>query len=288
MAVSADWQIELDTGGSAELLTGPGTEYILTRGGGFRSFPGIRSGDVTRSNNDGSFPGTDYLANRDFVIEWRITGDSAAALEASIEALRAAMRPARDEWVMTWQTPGQGTRRANVRARALNVNQAYQQQAGLFTTASCRLTATDPLLVSGTLQSQLVQLETASTSGITLPAALPWVMPAAEAGTVAATNGGTYPGHWVGTVTGPVTNPRITHVENGQHLEILLTLAASTDFVVFDSKAMSILLQGTASRYSTLSAASQWFTLAPGTNTIRFSAGSGTGTLLWEWRDTYV
>jgi hypothetical protein len=81
-------------------------------------------------------------------------------------------------------------------------------------------------------------------------------------------------------------NPSITHQEQGLTLLFNITLAAG-DFLVVDSGARSVLLGGTASRYSTL-AQPNWFDLSPLTsNTIRFNAASGAGTLTFSYRNAW-
>lgn len=74
---------------------------------------------------------------------------------------------------------------------------------------------------------------------------------------------------------GPVTNPAVEHIESGSRLAFNITLS-NTDTLTVDLMSHTVRLNGTASRRSSLSFNSTWFTLQPGINTLRFTGTAGT------------
>lgn len=293
MTITADWELEIDADNAdLALLIGGTTDYVLLSSDGIRSMPPVRTGDVLRSNTDGSFPGEDYLANRTILLSLIAKGTTEADLENNLETLRKSLYPAggRGEWILRWQHPDQGVRRASVRTRAYQPGMSVAEQAALMSTVQVRLDATDPNIYSDTLQTDTVTLSTAASGGILLPALLPWSLTASTSGIVTATNNGSYPAPWSARITGPLTTPRVTMLGSGKFIELGLTLATDADFIDLDSHPEpTALLQGTASRYSTITEDSQWFDLGPGaSHDIQLTAASGTGTMQFDWRDTYA
>ncbi len=81
-------------------------------------------------------------------------------------------------------------------------------------------------------------------------------------------------------INGPVVDPFLENTATGEIVRLTGTLDAG-DYLVVDSDARTVLLNGTASRYSWVSPGSTWWQLEPGANSVRYGAtsGSGTGTL---------
>jgi hypothetical protein len=146
--------------------------------------------------------------------------------------------------------------------------------------------ALDPRMYDVALSSTVVSLPLTS-GGWVFPWVFDWTFGGGSAGgTVFATNTGSAPAPWSARFDGPLVNPSITHQELGLTLLFNITLAAG-DFLVVDSTARTVLLGGTASRYSTL-AQPNWFDLSPLTsNTIRFNAASGSGTMTFSYRNAW-
>lgn len=151
------------------------------------------------------------------------------------------------------------------------------------------LIATDPLIYSDTLSSGMTTLEVATVSGLTWP--LSWPLSwggSTQSGTINATNNGNTATPVVIRIDGPVTDPTIENVTTGSELSLSITVETG-DFLLIDSGQRSVLLNGTASRYSTLDPGSTWFDLEPGLNTIRFAGASSTaGTLSITWRSAWL
>ena len=76
-------------------------------------------------------------------------------------------------------------------------------------------------------------------------------------------------------ISGPVDGPRLRNETTGHELALDITLV-SGEWVDLDSKNRTVLLQGTANRYSTLTTP-EWWELQPGANQLRFTAADPTG-----------
>lgn len=287
MTVTLDWEIEIDPTVEAFKI-GNGTDFKLRAHDGLRGFPEIRTGDVLRANTDGAFVGTDYLGMRSVFFEVLVKGTDEDDLENNLELLRAAVRPGqRDEYAVSYQKPGQAVRRFVGRCRGYQPAGEWREQAAYMSTVRIRFDCTDPRIYSDTensLEAQLAAAQNGLTFNMTANISFGGV---AESGTLAADNDGSYPAPWVATINGPVTTPRIENITSGETLEFEITLATGETLVV-DSLFRTVLLGGTASRYSTLTAESEWFQLAPGQNSVRFAGASGTGTMDLSYRDAWA
>ncbi|MEV6073955.1 hypothetical protein AB0L80_02390 [Streptomyces sp. NPDC052069] len=96
-------------------------------------------------------------------------------------------------------------------------------------------------------------------------------------GALSVTNRGDAETHPIIEFRGPVTRPALTNLATGDVLEYDLPLAAG-DVLTIDTRAGTVLLNGTASRIDAVTARSvpeQTFTLAPGTTNLTFRAAPG-------------
>ena len=90
------------------------------------------------------------------------------------------------------------------------------------------------------------------------------------------------------TFAGPVTNPRVDNLTHDQSLSFTTTVADG-DTLVVDTEQRTVLLNGTASRYSTLDFGSDWIEFQPGINEIRYQAATTTTTTMTTtWRSAWV
>lgn len=130
--------------------------------------------------------------------------------------------------------------------------------------------------------------------GFTFPLSFDWVFPVmAASGPAQMVNAGNRPAGWVARLFGPITAPVLRHEQSGQAVALTGLVVAAGDYVVVDSLARTVHLTGdpAASRYSTLdSAATRWFGLAPGPNTVRLtSAGfAAPAQVEFTWRDSWL
>lgn len=100
------------------------------------------------------------------------------------------------------------------------------------------------------------------------------------------TNNGTHTAYPLITIVGPVTNPVLADSYSGITMAFNISLAAG-DQLVIDCRQKSVVLNGTVSRRSTL-AGLNWISVPSGvSDTIFFSADSGTGSCTVTLWNTY-
>ncbi|MGO1048806.1 phage distal tail protein [Crossiella sp. CA198] len=87
--------------------------------------------------------------------------------------------------------------------------------------------------------------------------------PIRPAGAVTVLNTGSTDTDPVVRLTGPIPSPRVMNFTTGQHLALDLNLRAD-EFLEIDFARRTVLLNGTASRYSSLVSRPSWWTLPPG------------------------
>jgi hypothetical protein len=282
MTVAADYQAEY-----SGLLMGPGTAYGLDDFAGLDDLPDSRTSDTPRPSDHGLFAGTDFAAGRTVDLTVKVEAASAALFRSALDSLIDVtdLQPA--ELPLTFRLPGMtANRRINVRPRRRAVMPA-KGLYGKITRVALQFFATDPRVYA---DDETVLSTSAATTGGGRTYNRVYDLTYAAGGTggsIAALNAGTFPTRPTLKITGPATTPRVENVEAGAFLAFNLTLAAG-EFLVVDLAARTVLLGGTASRYSTLAIGSSWWQLPPGTSTIRFSSADSAGTLELRYRSAWL
>lgn len=90
-------------------------------------------------------------------------------------------------------------------------------------------------------------------------------------------NLGNYPTAPVWTIPGPVLNPVIQNADTGEYVAFTVNLS-SGQYLTVDVKDKTVLLNGATSLRGTMTFSSTWFTLPPGTTTLRYTSSSGGST----------
>lgn len=268
------------------LSFGPGSDVHVAGMEGVEDLPPVRSTDVLRANDEGSFLGSDYLGSREVVMTYHLIADNQEDYEVIRDLFKAAMVPSTSVEIPL-KIYG-STKRINCRVRRRNVP-VFCDKIQDYTTAIVQFVASDPRLYSESESSQTVGLPTSS-GGLDIPADVPWVLGAASSGgIITAVNEGNFPTLPIAVITGPADNPRLENVTQGKTVQFNLSLGAS-DTLTIDFAAHSVLLNGTASRRSTMTSSSQWWDLQPGTSTIRFNANAydPSSSVLLTWRSSWI
>lgn len=281
----ADWTLTF--GGLT--IGGAGSPYQITQLSGFHDAPEVRSDDQTRARAHGLFAGTDYLGGRSIVADIEVVAKHPN--ESTWQAFSSALVVgAESETPLGLQIPGLagGTSvrvGARVRKLSLPIERSYLNGHGR---AIVEWFATDPRVYSETLTTATASQATVAGTGVTFPVTFPLTFGGSvSGGQLIATNVGEFGAPWSATITGPVDNPTVENITTGETLAFVGTLAAG-ETLVLDSLARSVLLNGTASRYSWLVIGSQWFTVEPGANTIRLAGSSGTGSISFSFRSAWI
>jgi hypothetical protein len=175
-------------------------------------------------------------------------------------------------WLRFRWTDMADTRRVRVRPHLLDHTLEYSATRW---EATCEWRAVDPRFYSDTETVENVGQAT-SGGGWEFPWTFPWTFGSGGSGTVQLENAGLADTFMVATITGPCGGPRLEHVGLGLQVNMSgLTLAAG-ETVVVDFQNRTVLLNGTSDRYNTLTSASRFFPLQPGSNEIRFATATGT------------
>lgn len=266
------------------LLMGEGTVYRILRGSTPHAFPDLRFSDLDRPSRPGLFAGDDLPGGRRVPLTIGIRSPSRAAARDALQDLQAAWGPGSVDVPLVWRDD-LGTFRYVGRPRMADPDES-KVAAGVVDVA-CRFLATFPYYLADGESSGNTGFPVGG-SGFTFPVTFPLVFGAAgTGGVVNAANAGSVPVPWQASITGPWVNPTILHVASGRQLTINVTLATG-EVLTVDSAAQSILLGGTASRFSSLVQPAAWFELEPGSNEVRFGGASGTGSATLTWRSGWM
>lgn len=270
------------------LTIGAGTIYPF-RGqavAGLLDTPAIRATDEPAPRRDGLIAGADYYGGRLIAFEMLLQ-EGKAGNEAAASALAAAFAAsAEDIWLDVRVTgdPSEYSLRGRPRG-ATFVIQRDRWDAGAVD-ARASFVATDPIRYGPA--SNIVLSMTALGGGLVFPTTFPAVFGGGGgSGTAPLLNAGSATVDWEATLTGPLTNPRLSLDGSGRFVRVLATIAAG-ETVVLDSVSGAILLNGSAPRPSWFAPGSRWFRLAAGSNSVTFTADSGSGSATITWRSGWV
>lgn len=278
----ANWEITFNG------LTMGSAPYGIAKMTGFHEAPDVRAADQMRARSHGQWANIDYLGGRTITASIIVTAPhpASATWQALSQALVAGQAA---ETTLTATLPGVASGTvvqvgARVRRLSLPVDLDYSVGVGR---AEVEWHCTDPRIYSATQQNLSVTQATSS-GGLVLPALAPLAFAGtASGGQVVATNAGEFGAPWTAVISGPVTTPRIENVTTGQVLTFNGSLASGETLTV-SSLDRTVLLNGTASRYSWLSAGSSWFDLPAGDSTIRFAGVSGSGSMTLTFRSVWI
>jgi phage-related protein len=205
-----------------------------------------------------------------------------AAIEVLADALKAAWAPVRAGTLPLTVEIASAARILNGRPIAMELD----LDGALFGIGRALLTfeATDPRFYAASLSTLVLGLTVGG--GMTFPLTFPLTFGAGSDSDGSAVNAGNTDAPWTATIVGPVTNPTITLGDTGEFIEIDGDIPTGSTLVI-DSATQSILLNGSP-RQSWQTLLSKWWALAPGTNTIRYRAASGSGSCTLNWRSAWL
>lgn len=279
--ITQDYEMEF-----AGLLMGGDTVYGIVQIDGLLDIPKVSTGDRERLRRHGLMPGDDWLQGRAVSVAVEIYDPTDTAIAAFTEATA----PGGDEVMLAFQFPGvAGGEKAGIfcrpRRRKLVMDEEFYYG---FPEAVVEWQATDPRIYSVVENNEVAGLPSGSPGAafnMTFDLGFGGV---SETGNLTITNDGNFATPWRAVIDGPVTNPSIENVDTGETISVTLVVG-SGDELVIDSETRTIMLNGTASRYSSLDAGSNWWDMAPGNNTIKFRAATFTAsTLTLTWRDAWI
>lgn len=270
-------------------IGGDGSAYQITKLTGLHDSPEVRTSDQIRARAHGMYAGTDLLGGRSLMAQVEVVAPHPDETTWS-DFSRALVPGQGDELPLVFQIPGVAGGvavqiAARVRRLALPVDRNYFFGHG---SAAVEFWATDPRIYSQATTTQTVSQAVPSGAGLTFPITFPLTFGGAvSGGSFTASNAGEFAAPWTATISGPIVNPTLENVTTGQTVAFTGSVAAGETLVI-SSLDRSVLLNGTASRYSWLVIGSSWWQLAPGDNTVRLAGTSGSGSVSFTFRSAWV
>lgn len=242
-----------------------------------------RVATVVQGNDGQKFLGSDRLLPSLLTFTVHITGVDITARLAAADALRAAWAPVRTGTVQLTLALNGVERLVVGRPGRCDIDVSKLAFGTLR--ARCTFETSDARMFEGGAMSSLTLGLTAG-GGMVFPLTFPLTFGAGSDSDGSAVNIGNIDAPWIAVIDGPVDTPRITLGETGEFLELDGNILAGST-VVIDSAAQSILLDGSP-RASWQTLLSRWWSLAPGTNTVRYRASSGSGSCSFTWRSAWL
>ncbi len=249
--------------------------------------PDVRSSDVPLPGAHGALPGQDRHGPRVIDMTAHVVAASQAELVASLMAMAAAVVVRDDELPLTLRVSNElPEMRIYCRPRRRKVP-LPQHHAHLNARCVLQFVASDPRIYSEAEYSAAAAAPVAG-GGLAFPFAFPFSFGSPATGsTVSMTNAGGATAPWHAVVSGPCTGITITGPGGDQIRWNGELLAGET--LTFDAhpSRRTVLLQGTASRYSLVAPLADWFMLTSGENQVAFNTDTSTGTATFRWRDAW-
>lgn len=253
-------------------------------------FPEIRTNYYSRAGQDGGIVSSMFYDKRSIQLTGIIYANDPTTFEQSRQALATACQISKDSSGYPVPIKVSFTTLANNSYffNAYIDRPVYDYKDPNYSTFMVTMTATNSFLQGATqvVSSAIVR---ASGGGFILPVILPITSSAGVGGTGSVTNSGTAPAYPILTLTGPLTNPYIQNSTVGKFMQLNRTIAAG-EVVTIDMYNKTILLNGSSSLISSKSSTSDWWYIAPGTNTITLSTAStsDTGNVALSFYSAYL
>ena len=286
-ATLLDHQFEIDGAGSlGGVLIGAGQPWIFVDAQGFDS-PEMKVSDTERPLDHGSLVlGTDYAAGRTVSMTVALSETyGSGTYQSRMDQLKGVMAPRETDISLRYSYNAAGARRLFCRPRRCEFILDRDSRWGAFY-AHLQFFAGDPRLYSDDQSSQFLVLPSVS-GGLGWPLGWPVGWGTAVGGTVNVTNLGNFPTRPIVVFTGPLSSPGVENLTTGKAFETTFNLLAGSTLVVdFDQRTVEE--NGFASRYSSVTADSQWWDLVPGLNQVRINASAGGGSAILYSRSAWI
>lgn len=286
MAELETWQIEHNG-----LLIGDGTDVLIAEIAGLGDIPEIVNSDRALVARHGVQPGADFLGRRAVTLVLELEASNDENLAKLFSDLTAAFSPADEESPFRFKIPGiaggnVGLLFARCRRRSAPIGLDWLYRLPMVTV---ELDASDPRIYADTSSLVKTKLPGAG-GGAEFDIEFPLTFGEADnSNIVPCPNGGTFPLAPTLRFDGQLTSPKVENLTTGEAFELNITIP-NGQFLVADMEAGTIELGGTTSRYSSLAVGSDWLTLRPGENSLRFTSDGGaeSGQLTVSYRSAYV
>lgn len=264
---SPTWTVDGWVGGATD---DAGVAWTVEDEDGWSTSPPVRAELTDRDGADGSYDNPAFYSSRLVVLTGHADAPSQAAMLAAKERLLAVANGLRAGLVELEVAEATGPRSAWVRRADAKTKdegaRAFSWQLSLL--------APDPRKYgpAATVASGLPAGGGVLTFPLTFP--LLFVGAGGATGVVTVTNAGAYESWPTLRILGPVTDPVVENITTGHRLRLAPLSLGAGDYLDVDMDARSVLLNGSASRRGAVAADSDWWSLAPGDNAVRFGAAA--------------
>jgi hypothetical protein len=255
--------------------------------------PTVRTGDAGRPRDHGMFRGLDVMGGRELVYDGDLHPLTGTFQEAE-KALNEATIPGGSEDTPLYQClPGWGTLACMARVRKRQMPRTVEVSLGNLGKVALMFFADDPRWY-GEAQQAAVSPPT-KTAGFSFPMKFNLSFGGGSvSGSLSVTNAGNIETRPLLIVEGPCEYPSITNVsvEGSPNLSFDMVIASGAQLVIdTDFHTATYYTAGStigSTRLGTLVYGSEWFTLAPGTSTLQFLAGTNEGTLKVQYAPAWI
>lgn len=248
--------------------------------------PEVRESSDVLVEADGGVHGSFYYGRRPVVLQgWVPPEEPHAFVNERIDRLQRASNAMRGDAELRWTEDGSDERRLLLRRQQpVRVTDRRPKKFQI------PLVSARAEIESSQEQTAVVDPGATGFVGFTEPIVEPLESVLADGGQQFIVNQGSAPAAPTLSIEGPITNPRVLNNTTGEELRLLFDLAAGETLVI-DFRQRTVLLNGTASRYSAVEfPASTWWALQPGSNDVRLNAltaGSGAQVTV-GWRHAWI
>jgi len=234
--------------------------------------PPYRLTEHVTEGRDGGYIDAEFIDPRTIIVEGMLYTDG-NTIEQTMDIIKGNYKPQRQAQPFYFKHPGVAQRVVYCKPIECRFDVDSLRRIGCspiqlqLKASDPRQYASDPVF-AGTQPSSI-------TGGVTFP--ITWPMSfsgGGSSGIIGIYNYGNIATPAVLTISGPIDQPSVQHIESGKTLTFVTTIDQYHSLIV-DTGAHTALLDGTASRRSSMSSTSLWFMLEPGQNTLRFNGQFG-------------
>lgn len=289
--VMEPWTIDIN----GVVIGGANNPYGILQVTGIADAPGLVSSNRSRVRRHGMIAGDVFASQRMWTVDISVEDLDWAD---RLSELRAALGVVGDERPVMIHLPGvaglapsdSDGRMMMARPVAFSTPYTTETVVGIVG-MGIQFECTDPRLYGE--QQEAFLAVPAPTGGLIFPVTPPLMFGVGgSTGEVALLNEGTFDTEWRMAIDGPVLNPTVTNLTTGEKLSFAIQLDVG-DTLVLDSDMRSVVLNGVANRYYTVTADSaiDWWALPPGETTLRYDAlevGGLIGNCRVLWRSAWI
>jgi len=279
-----DYEFQFDDTGTTLNTDDMGLPFIdILSVDGIDTAP-LRTSTDEHQGMDGTYVDSPFMSARTIVLSGNLYTDPGDT-DTLLNQLRADYNQD-DVRPFYFQLPGQRTKFINCQGGGLRYAVDGGRRSGV-TVVQFTLVAEDPYIYDVGPTSSTVSVPTLSILGTSFNALFNMGFGGALPNFGATvTNQGSHTAYPYITITGPVTNPVLVDSNSGTTMALNITLSAG-DVLTIDTRLKSIILNNFVSRRTAM-AGRQWISVPPGiSDTISFTADSGTGSCTVKLYNTY-